>query len=153
MNNRLAACLFAAALTLAPPAFAKGGDLDAASLNALKTYSLSMDKINAMGAAYADMAKVPGLKEKASHVGDTAQSFAQMEANVAALPEVMAIFRKHGLTAHDAVLMPFVLMDAGMVALYPTSAASLSDRTSAAQIAFYKAHQAELQKIKWMNGQ
>jgi hypothetical protein len=76
-----------------------------------------------------------------------------MEANVAALPEAMAIFRKHGLTAHDAVLMPFVLLDAGMVALYPTSAASLSDRTSPAQIAFYKAHQAELQKIKWMSGQ
>ena len=152
MIKHIVAGLFAASLVAAAPAFAKGGDLDAASLNALKRYTLSMDKINAMGAAYADLAKVPGLKEKSGHVGDNAKTMAEMEANLAKLPEAMAIFRKHGLTAHDAVVMPFALMDAGMVALYPASAASLSDRTSPAQIAFYKAHQAELKKVAWLNG-
>lgn len=146
------AAVFALALLAAAPALAKGSDMDAASLNALKTYTLTMDKINAMGAAYADLAKVPGLKEKAGHVGDNAKTMAQMETNLAALPQAMAIFKKHGLTAHDAVVMPFVLMDAGTVVAYPTAAASLSDRTSQAQIDFYKAHQAELKKTAWLTG-
>ena len=152
MNKSVIATLFAAALTATSPAFAKGGDLDAASLNALKSYNLSMDKINAMGEAYADLAKVPGLKDRSGHIGDNAKTMAEMEAHLAAVPEAMAIFRKHGLSAHDAVVMPFALMDAGMVVAYPSAAASLADRTSPAQIAFYKAHEAELKKIRWLNG-
>jgi hypothetical protein len=152
MNKFIAAGLFASVLALASPAYAKGGDLDAASLNALKTYTLSMDKINAMGAAYADMAKVPGLKEKSGHVGDNAKTLADMEGNLAKLPQAMAILKAHGLSAHDAVVLPYALMDASMVVMYPSAAAGLADRTSPAQIAFCKLHQAELKNIHWLNG-
>ncbi|MBV9044943.1 MAG: hypothetical protein JO348_14270 [Alphaproteobacteria bacterium] len=151
MHKLVLAGLFATVVLASPPALARG-NLDAASLNALKNYSLSMDKIEALGAAYAEMARVPGLKDKSSHVGDNAKTLAEMEARLTSLPEAMAIFKKHGLTAHDAVTMPFALMDAGMVAAYPAAATRLSDRTSAAQIAFYKAHEAELKKLGWLHG-
>ena len=75
-----------------------------------------------------------------------------MEARLNAIPGAMAIFRKHGLTAHDVVVMPFALMDAGVVVSYPQAAAKLSDRVSPAQIAFYKQHQAELKKMHWLFG-
>jgi len=65
------------------------------------------------------------------------------------VPGAMAIFSKHGLTAHDVVVMPFALMDAGMCVLYPSAAPKLADRVSPAQVAFYKQHQAELKKVTW----
>jgi hypothetical protein len=76
-----------------------------------------------------------------------------MESRLNAMPQAAAIYKKHGLTAHDAVVMPFVLMDAGMAVAYPSAAAKLSDRMSPAQVAFYKQHQAELKKVKWLNGE
>ena len=84
--------------------------------------------------------------------GDNAKSIAQMEANVKAMPGALAIFTRHGLTAHDAVVMPLALMDAGVCVAYPTAAAKLGDRVSPAQIAFYKQHQAELKKLRWLFG-
>jgi hypothetical protein len=142
---------FAAFLaSLAIPAIA-GSDMDPASLNALKSYTLSMDKIQAMQAAM-DEAKKSGALKNAKSVGDDSKSLAEMEAKMNAMPAAMAIYRKHGLTAHDAVVMPFVLMDAGMAVAYPSAASKLSDRMSPAQIAFYKQHQAELKKISWLSG-
>jgi len=126
--------------------------MDAASLNALKSYSLSMDKINAMGAAIANLGKIPGMREKSRHTGDNAKTLAEMEAKLNAMPSVMAIYKKHGLSAHDVVVMPFVLMDAGMAVMYPSAASKLADRMSPAQVAFYKQHQADLKKVKWLSG-
>jgi hypothetical protein len=75
-----------------------------------------------------------------------------MEAKLSAMPDAMALYRKHGLSAHDAVVMPLVLMDAGMAVQYPSVASGLSDRMSAGQLAFYKQHQAELKKERWLSG-
>ncbi|HEX2590940.1 MAG TPA: hypothetical protein VHL34_05570 [Rhizomicrobium sp.] len=152
MNKHILAGLFASALLAATPAFAKD-DLSAADLASLKSYTLSMDKLNAMQAANDEIAKVPGLAEKAHHVGDNAKSIAEMEAHFNALTQAAAIYKKHGLSAHDAVVMPFAVMDAGMVVMYPSAAKSLGDRTSPAQVAFYKAHQAEIKKIEWASGE
>ena len=152
MRKFACAALVAAIFTcLSVPVLAKGGDMPPADLNALKSYSLSMDKINGMQAAMDDARKSGMDKNMTSSSGD-AKSIAEMEARIKAMPGAMAIFSKHGLTAHDVVVMPFALMDAGMCVIYPSAAPKLADRVSPAQIAFYKQHKAELDKMKWLNG-
>ncbi|HWA91516.1 MAG TPA: hypothetical protein VG889_15875 [Rhizomicrobium sp.] len=148
---KAAALCFAATLALAPPALAKGADMSPADLGALKSYTLSMDKIQGMQAAM-DEAQKSGMENKMHGVGDDSKSLAEMEAKLKAMPGAMAIFARHGITAHDVAVMPFVLMDAGMCVLYPAAAPKLADRVSPAQVAFYKQHQADLKKIKWLNG-
>jgi len=137
--------------SLSVPASARGGDMSPADLNALKGYSLSMDKIAAMQAAM-DEAQKSGMAEKMHGTGGDAKTLAEMEARFKSMPAAMAIFARHGLTAHDAVVMPFALMDAGMCVIYPSAAAKLADRVSPGQVAFYKQHKAELDKMKWLNG-
>jgi hypothetical protein len=152
MRKVFCAVLIAAVSSfLAAPAVAKD-DLSPADLNALKSYTLSMDKINAMQAAMDDAKKVPALMAKQKDVGDDAKSIAEMETRLNSMPQAVAIYRKHGLSAHDAVVMPFVLMDAGVAVSYPSAAAKLSDRIAPAQVAFYKQHQAELKKMPWLFG-
>ncbi len=141
----------AIALSVSSPVLA-GSDMDAASLNALKTYTLSMEKVNAMQAAMEEGKKNSAMTQKMKSVGDDSKTIADMEAKLSAIPEAMAIYRKHGLSAHDVVVMPFVLMDAGMAVMYPSAAPKLADRMSPAQVAFYKQHQAELKKVTWLNG-
>jgi hypothetical protein len=128
------------------------GDLSPADLNALKSYSLSMDKINAMQAAMDEAKHDAALSGGMKSVGGDSKSIAEMEAKLNSMPQAMALYRKHGLTAHDAVVMPFALMDAGMVVAYPSAAPKLADRVSPAQVAFYKQHQAELKKVSWLSG-
>lgn len=144
------AALAVAAILIASPALA-GGDLDPASLKALRNYALSMDKIRAMQAAM-DEAKKTRVAGDEKAAGQDSKSIAEMEAKIAAMPGAMAIYRKHGLTAADAVLMPLTLMDAGVAVSYPAAAPKLSDRVSPAQIAFYKQHQAELKSLPWLFG-
>ena len=146
-----AALVAALALSVSTAAMAKGADISPADLAQLKSYTLSMDKINAMQAAVDD-AKKSGMAEKMRSASNDAQSLAQMEANMKAMSGPMAIFAKHGLTAHDAVVLPLAMMDAGMCVAYPSAAPQLADRVSPAQIVFYKQHQAELKKVKWLSG-
>ena len=141
-----ASCLF-----VAQPALA-GSDLDPASAKALHDYTLSMDKVNAMQSAMDEGKKDAALMKSMKSVGDDSKSIAEMEAKLSANAPAMALYRKHGLSAHDVVVMPFVLMDAGMAVQYPSAAGKLSDRMSPAQVAFYKQHQAELKKVRWLFG-
>jgi hypothetical protein len=132
------------------------GDLAPADKKAMHDYTLSMDKVKAMQAAMdefnAAAAKDPSLKTQTKSVGDDSKSIAEMEGRFQSNPRLMAIYGRHGITAHDAVVMPFVLMYAGMIAQYPTAGAKLSDETSPAQVAFFKAHDAELKKTRWLSG-
>lgn len=141
------------ALAVATPAFA-AADLSPGDKRAMHDYTLSMAKVQAMGAAQADFNKMaasdPLLKKQQKDVGDGSKSIAEMEAKVAANPRMMAIYKAHGLTAADAVLMPFVLMYAGMIVQYPTSAAQLTEETSPAQVAFFKQNQAALKGTAWL---
>ena len=150
---RLFAGAALAALVLsAPAALSKGEDMSPADLNALKSYSLSMDKVKAMQAAMDEASKVPVMEKQMHGVGDDAKSIAEMEAKLSALPQAVALYKKHGLSAHDAVVMPLALMDAAMCVLYPSAAPNLADRVSSAQVIFYKQHKAELDKMKWLSG-
>jgi hypothetical protein len=150
------ACAVAVTLSFATAAMA-GGDLSPADNKAMHDYTLSMDKINAMGAAVGDMknaeAANPALAKQIKAVGDSSKSIAEMVSKTNATPQLMAIYKAHGLNATDAVLMPFVLMYAATAAQYPAAAPKLAAQTSPAQIAFYKQHQKEMQAQKWLSGQ
>ncbi len=139
-------------LSVSSSALAKGDDLSPADLNALKSYSLSMDKVKAMQAAMDEAKGNAAMQKSMKSVGDDSKSLAEMEAKLNAIPQAAALYKKHGLSTHDVVVMPFALMDAGMCALYPSAAPKLADRVSPAQIAFYKQHQAELKKVHWISG-
>jgi len=149
------AALLATALFFALPALA--ADLDPASAKVLHDYTLSMDKVRAMQATMDDFNKAaasdPSFKRESDQAGDNDKTVAEMIAKVKATPRMLAMYQKHGLTAEDAVVMPFVLMDAGMAVQYPSAAAKLSPQMSAAQVAFYKEHQAELKNMPWLFGQ
>lgn len=145
------ACL--TALVLSAPAFA-GADLSPADKKAMHDYTLSMAKVQAMGAALNDFQKLaksdPALDKQSHGIGDNSKSIAEMEAKVAANPKMMAVYRAHGLSAADAVVMPFVLMYAGMAVEYPQTAAKLSDETSPQQIAFFKQNEKALKATAWL---
>jgi len=145
------ACVAAAVLSM--PAFA-AADLSPADKKAMHDYTLSMAKVQAMGAALNDFEKMsksdPTLNKQAHNVGDTSKSFTEMEAKVASNPKMMAVYRAHGLSPADAVLMPFVLMYAGMIVEYPQTAAKLSDETSPQQVAFFKQNEKALKATAWL---
>jgi hypothetical protein len=145
------ACI--AALVLSAPAFA-ASDLSPADKKAMHDYVLSMAKVQAMGAALDDFRKMeksdPSLEKQAHSAGDDSKSIAEMEAKVASNPKMMAVYRAHGLSPADAVIMPFVLMYAGMIVQYPSAGAKLSDETSPQQIAFFKQNEKALKATDWL---
>jgi hypothetical protein len=141
------------ALMLSVPAFA-ANNLSPADKKAMHDYTLSMTKVQAMGAALDDFQKLsksdPSLDKEARNVSDTSKSIAEMEAKVASSPKMMAVYRAHGLSPADTVLMPFVLMYAGMIAEYPSAGAKLSDETSPQQVAFFKQNEKALKATAWL---
>jgi len=141
------------ALVLAAPAFA-ASDLSPADKKAMHDYVLSMDKVKAMGAAMDDFKKMersdPSLEKQAHGMGDDSKSIAEMEAKVGSNPKMMAVYKAHGLTPADAVIMPFVLMYAGMIVQYPSAGTKLSDETSPQQIAFFKQNEKALKATDWL---
>jgi hypothetical protein len=151
--NRLSSFVCIAVMIIGIPAFA-AADLSPADKKAMHDYTLSMPKVQAMGAALDDFHKMakadPSLEKQAHNVGDTSQSIAELEAKIAANPKMMAVYRAHGLSPADAVLMPFVLMYAGMIVEYPSAGAKLSDETSPQQIAFFKQNEKALKATNWL---
>ena len=141
------------ALAVAAPALA-ASDLSPADKKAMHDYTLSMPKVQAMGAALDDFRKMqnadPSLEKQANHMGADSKSIAEMESKVASNPKMMAVYRAHGLTAADAVIMPFVLMYAGMIVEYPSTGAKLSDETSPQQVAFFKQNEKALKATAWL---
>jgi hypothetical protein len=131
-------------LCLAAPAPAQ--DLPPADQKAVHDYTLSMDKVKALQAAIAESEKT-GADEGGPENGGDATNLAAMKAELQAHKQLFAILTKHGLSADDAVMIPIVLMSASAAALSPDMAKQLAGQTSAEQIAFVKAHQAELNAL------
>jgi hypothetical protein len=129
---------------------------DAAQKKLMHDYVLSMNKINAMQAM---MDEQKSLAKNDTSFGNqvklaelNGKTYASVRDKLGDIPVLAALYRKHGLTATDVVIMPAVLISAGIAAQFPSLAAKVSNQTSPAQIAFYKAHEAELHKIRWLNG-
>jgi hypothetical protein len=151
--TRLHLALFGIIAALATGPALAGGDLPPEDMKTLRSYTLSMDKVNAMSAAAEESRKiVDDLRAQGRSPDKDAQSLAEMETKLKAVAPLYAIYQKHGLTAEDAVVMPFVLLFSGMIVQYPSAAASLAEETSPEQIAFYKAHEKELKAMTWLNG-
>jgi hypothetical protein len=147
----------AAALVLCVATTAMAGsDVSPADQKAMHDYSLSMAKVDAMGAAMGDFKKMgangAALLKRQKAIYDAAKSIADMEAKLGADAQIMAVYKAHGLSVADAVLMPFVLMYAGTVAAYPTTAPQLAQSTSPQQVGFYKQHQKDLKAMTWLSG-
>jgi hypothetical protein len=128
------------------------GDLSPADAAIMRNYTLSMDKIrkyqSAMEAFNKAAAADPSLKTEAEKSGEEHDpTLAATEAKMMRHPRLMAFFTKQGLNANDVAVLPLVLMSASVAAQYPVSAPKLAPETSPAQIAFCKAHQAELAKM------
>jgi hypothetical protein len=112
-------------------------------------YELTLDKVGALGDTYAEMNRAcdAALNQKRTAiVRQTAVS--QTIANVAADPQLMAYFSRHGLTADDAVLKPLVLIGVAL-ALSPSDAAKYNMPVSPAQMAVYHAHPILVGAVGW----
>ena len=129
---------------------------DAAQKKVIHDYVLSMDKINAMQAMKDEEKNLiknnPAFVKQVTQAEITEKNYGTEEDKLANIPPLVALYRKHGLTPADVVIMPQALLCAGMAVQIPSLASKLSAQTSPAQIAFYKAHAAELHKIRWLNG-
>lgn len=139
-------------LTMGAPALAAG--IAPADAKALRDYSLSMDKIKAMQGAMDDMKQLEKSDPAYARMkdDDDAKTLSEAMARFNADPKLVAVLRKHGLSPADVVLMPLVIMSAGVAVEYHGSAAKLSDQTSPAQIAFFKQHEKEIKATKWIYG-
>ncbi len=150
----LSSAALAATLVLfvSATALAKGSDISPADLAVLKSYTLSMgqDQRNA-GRPWMTRRKA-AWQRKCTRLATTHSRLPKWKPTQKAMPGAMAIFAKHGLTAHDAVVLPLAMMDAGMCVAYPTAAAAWRIACRRRRSRFYKQHQAELKKMKWLSG-
>lgn len=141
-------CVLAGAALATTAAGAAGPD-DAA----LRSYALSMPKIQAYSAAGKALSAStdPAVKREAQSLdGLLDGSLAQAYAKLRAAPHIEAIIHKSGLSDADFVLLPTVLMTAGMATeVPPAQRAGLP--VSAANIAFVQQHQAEIKASHVMN--
>ena len=154
--NRI--CLLsAAAFVVLIAAQAEAAD-DPAGAKALHDYTLSMDKVKRYGAAMeawqAGGAADPSLRTEGEKMsGEPDATLADVEAKFDRHPRIYAFFAKQGLSKLDAAALPIALMDAGTVAQMPQIAPKMADRVSDSQIAFFKAHMAELKAMKFLGMQ
>lgn len=142
----------AAALLGILVAAARAGD--PASEPSLRDYLPTMAKARAFDAAEAQAAaalkKDPTLAAEADAAGDEAGDTASaLRAKFDRHPRLYAFFAAQGLSKDDAVLLPLTLMNACSVAQMPSLQAKMADVVSPQQVAFCKAHLAELQKLKF----
>ena len=118
----------------------------------MKAYVLDLAKVNGYltaGEALAAARKtdrtvaadLQSMKEQ-----DT-ETVAEARAALKARPRVLGFFQKAGLSLDDAVLIPRVLIAAGIAAEYPAAAGA----ASAAQIAFVKQNRPLLERFQKLN--
>ena len=147
--------VLALALTgAAPVAPARAADVEATDIAAMHAYPLSIVKVKAYGAALTEYGAAlksdAALKAETETMAKDVTSLSGMAAKIGAAPHVLAFFTKHGLTAEDAVFIPVVMGSAKMAAGNPDIAQAFAERVSPAQIAFFKAHEAELRSQRWL---
>jgi hypothetical protein len=151
--NRLA--MVFAAVIFAFTAGTAAADDDAALKKTMHDYVLTMDKIKAMQGMYDEFNRLktdPAFAAAVRLGGMRSASLPTAQARLAAIPQLNALYAKHGLTATDVAILPAVMISAGMLAQFPSLAPKFAAQTSPAQIAFYKQHQAEFKNFRWLNG-
>jgi hypothetical protein len=154
---RLSARLLATLAVAVPLAVsARAADLSPAEATKLHDYMLSMDKVKAMQAAtddYTEAAKADASldAERKTMSGETT-TLTEAIAHLAAHPRILAFYAKRGLGAEDAVMLPLAVGYADIALHWWRGPERTADRTSPAQIAFFKAHEPELKAQAWLYG-
>ena len=156
MRQIFFAAAAAIAVLFAVPAQA-AQDNDPAGAKALHDYALSMDKVKRYDAAMESWQAAskadPALKAEGDRMSDEPdKTLADIEAKFDRHPRVYAFFARQGLSKLDAAALPLALMDAMTVAQMPQIGPKMADRVSQTQIAFCKAHMAELKAMKFLAG-
>jgi hypothetical protein len=150
--------VLAAAIALcATPALADQIDNDP-SVHIMHDYVLTMPKLKAYDVAYGALTTAAksdkGLQAdvaKASAEND--QTIAQTIGKMDHFPRVYAFFQKQGLTKTEASLLPLIVMDACVVAQYPTAQAGMAKEVAPGQAVFCKANMAAIKGMHFFSGQ
>ena len=144
---RIASAIAGLALAIAP-ADAQSITYTQADRATLRAYVLTMDKLERYGKANdaitRDAPTSPALQHELS-IKQSPSSLTDMLAVVQRHPLTLAYFHKVGLSDRDAILLPLVVINASVVSAQPNLAAELP--TTPAQIAFVKAHYADLKNL------
>ncbi len=118
----------------------------------MKGYGLELAKVNGyltagegiVAARKTDRALAADLQAMSDADADTV---AQARAALKARPRVLAFFQKAGLSVDDVVLIPRVLLAAGIAAEFPAAAGA----ASAGQIAFVKQNRPVMDRFQKLN--
>lgn len=118
----------------------------------MKAYVLDAAKVNGylsagealVAARKADRTVAADMRAMAEASTDT---LAQTRAQFKARPRIFEFFQKTGLSLEDVVLIPRVLLAAGVAAQFPSAAGIASP----AQVAFVKQHPAVLTRFEKLN--
>jgi hypothetical protein len=119
----------------------------------MKAYVLDLAKVNGyltagegiVAARKTDRALAADLQ--AMEEADT-ETVAQARAALKAHPRILGFFQKAGLSLDDAVLIPRVLLAAGVAAEFPAAAAHM---TTPAQVAFVKQNRSAIERFQKLN--
>lgn len=127
-------------------------ELTVADQKLLSGYSLSMEKLRGYQDAVAKMDAAcrndPAVREAAdSAAPKPGTTLEQAIKDIGETPLYKRFMKPAGLAAQDVVLLPIVLMGAGAVVEAHADPAKLKG-LSDAQVAFYRAHRDEIQKLK-----
>ena len=139
---RLLVLLFGlVAVPLAPAAAADADEI------AVRNYVLSLDKVNRYIAATEALAKAvesdPALAaEQEAAEQEPGDTIAELRATVVRHPKLLAFFRQQGLSVDDAILLPFAIVNAMIVAETGIAIAEVNP----AHVAFVKQNKALLEQ-------
>ena len=134
-------------LGAAERAEAQGG-WSAADAAALKGHSLTMDKVRRTGEAMTEFDRLERARGDVADDGETEQSIDAMVARINAEPEARAILKKHGLTTREYLLTLLASTHAAAAVMVEESGQQATGiPVSRAQVEFYKANKAELDKL------
>jgi hypothetical protein len=129
------------------PAAAQDG-WSAADAAALKGYTLTMDKLQRANKVMIDYDRLEADRPDLDDEGEGTQSISGMVKRIEAVPEARTILGRHGLTARDYVMILFTSTQVAAAAyMEENGQAATGLPVSAAQVAFYKAHKAELDEL------
>jgi hypothetical protein len=150
--------VLAAAIALcATPALADQIDNDP-SVHIMHDYVLTMPKLKAYDVAYG--ALITAAKSDKGLQADVAKASAENDQTIAQtigkmdhFPRVYAFFQKQGLTKTEASLLPLIVMDACVVAQYPTAQAGMAKEVAPGQAVFCKANMAAIKGMHFFSGQ
>jgi hypothetical protein len=150
----LVGLIAAGAIGMTPPALGDGLPIAAQAPDdaVMKAYVLDLGKVKgylsggeALAAARKTDPTVAADMRALEEAG--AETVAQGRAALKARPRVFGFFQKAGLTLDDVVLIPRVLLAAGMAAEFPAAAGAASP----AQIAFVKQNRPLLDRLQKLN--